>query len=217
MKKTLKILSLFVLTSIFIISCDNKKNDKESKKEEKKESKKEEKKDSKIDKDIKKAGDAMCEMATIYINYQDAMQNQNMQDVEKYEKEANEQQELLEEIKDMLKENYARGSKDYEKAKKLFFNELGNCKEELEKLGIWSTRETEFDWDPEEEAEIIYTEEPELEDNEYEGDEYYDEDEYYEEEGEGVGIPGGDIERYMELLEEGYSNEDAIKIMEDEY
>ena len=216
MKKTIKILSLFVLTSIFIISCDNKKNDKESKKEEKK--------DSKIDKDIKKAGDAMCEMATIYINYQDAMQNGNMQDADKYEKEAEKQQELLEEIKDMLKENYARGSKDYEKAKKSFLNELGNCKEELEKLGVWSTRETEFDWDSEEESDEVEVEsmdeeEEYYEEDEYyeEGDEYYDEDEYYEEEGEGVGIPGGDIERYMELLEEGYSNEDAIKIMEDEY
>ena len=27
----------------------------------------------------------MCEMATIYINYQDAMQNGNMQDADKYE------------------------------------------------------------------------------------------------------------------------------------
>ena len=216
MKKTIKILSLFVLTSIFIISCDNKKNDKESKKEDKN--------DSKIDKDIKKAGDAMCEMATIYINYQDAMQNGNMQDADKYEKEAEKQQELIEEIKDMLKENYARGSKDYEKAKKSFLNELGNCKEELEKLGVWSTRETEFDWDPEEESDEVEVEsmdeeEEYYEEDEYyeEGDEYYDEDEYYEEEGEGVGIPGGDIERYMELIEEGYSNEDAIKIMEDEY
>ena len=97
-------------------------------------------------------------------------------------------------------------------------------KGELEKLGIWSTRETEFDWDPEEESDEVEVEsmdeeEEYYEEDEYyeEGDEYYDEDEYYEEEGEGVGIPGGDIERYMELLEEGYSNEDAIKIMEDEY
>ena len=214
MKKTIKILSLFVLTSIFIISCDNKKNDKESKKEEKK--------DSKIDKDIKKAGDAMCEMATIYINYQDAMQNGNMQDADKYEKEAEKQQELLEEIKDMLKENYARGSKDYEKAKKSFLNELGNCKEELEKLGVWSTRETEFDWDREEESDEVEVEsmdeeEEYYEEDEYyeEGDEYYDEDEYYEEEGEGP--PGGDWARYEELIEEGYSSEEAIKIMQDEY
>ena len=164
----------------------------------------------------------MCEMATIYINYQDAMQNGNMQDADKYEKEAEKQQELLEEIKDMLKENYARGSKDYEKAKKSFLNELGNCKEELEKLGVWSTRETEFDWDSEEESDEVEVEsmdeeEEYYEEDEYyeEGDEYYDEDEYYEEEGEGP--PGGDWERYMELIEEGKSPEEAIKIMQDEY
>ena len=48
-----------------------------------------------------------------------------------------------------------------------------------------------------------------------EGDEYYDEDEYYEEEGEGP--PGGDWARYEDLIEEGYSSEEAIKIMQDEY
>ena len=48
-----------------------------------------------------------------------------------------------------------------------------------------------------------------------EGDEYYDEDEYNEEGGEGP--PGGDWARYEELIEEGKSPEEAIKIMEDEY
>ena len=111
MKKTIKILSLFVLTSIFIISCDNKKNDKESKKEEKK--------DSKIDKDTKMAANEICKMATLWNNYNDAMRD-NSDDIEKYEEEIEKQEKVLKEVKNMLLENYSRETKDYEKAKNYF-------------------------------------------------------------------------------------------------
>ena len=213
MKKTIKILSLFLLTSIFIISCDNKKKkdtDTENKtvknkngneKDDKKDDKKEELTEKEVD--FINYADLMC-------RYQEARAEERQDDLQKINTEA----QIM--IKDIEKK-YGDFETDPEVAE-IVLNEIKKCQEAIEKNGEWDAVVSELqrvinqNMLPEGGEDDEYYDEDEYYE---EGDEYYDEDEYYEEEGEGP--PGGDWARYEELIEEGYSSEEAIKIMQDEY
>ena len=210
MKKTIKILSLFVLTSIFIISCDNdkKKKDSEKTKNEKNQdgNKKDDKKDDKKEELTEKEVD-FINYADMVCKYQEAIAEGREEDAQKITSEG----KII--FQDLVNKYGAETFSSDPEAAKILLDELQKCQSIMEETGEWDRLASDLqmvidqDMLPEGSEDDEYYDEDEYYE---EGDEYYDEDEYYEEEGEGP--PGGDWERYMELIEEGYSKKKQLRL-----